>query len=342
MSDKTCDSDPRNQGERKLHWNRARDAPRRRSPAGRRVGGGPERGAAAKRAQSNARPRGLPRPRSRALDTPDSRGGHPDTSPDNIRLGGLPTSQPRLPLSVSARSKPSVGPPRPGPARHFRRARPPAERNRDRAGARGCRGRAGRAGRGRGSVCSRPPGPPPGQRSSRKPRAQYRPGLPAGTQASAPGELTALTRAEVGVASACGAAGTAPAPVPFPDPFFPSPQSWGTRRPPRKAARWRAVSPGPGLGTAPGGPARGSERPSGSVPRGRGMVQASLQRSGAARGGPGDRCLPPPPSPQVPREGWTRGAGWREEGEERSSRFPFSLKRGGFTRSETLLQIRFG
>lgn len=150
----------------------------------------------------------------------------------------------------------------------------------------------------------------------------------------APGALTALTGAEAGLASACGVAGTAPAPLPLPDPFFSPPQSWGTRRRPRKAARWRAVSQGPGLGTLRAGGRGASTTRAGRSPEAAGMVQASQRSPRAAHGGPGDQ-LPssstasaprPPPRSGVRAE--REGPDGEIEGEECSPRFSFSLERG--------------
>lgn len=162
-----------------------------------------------------------------------------------------------------------------------------------RAGARGCSGTRRRAGRGKGECLLAATGRSFGcyrrylcRRRGRGVRGssalRTSPLFPPVLRASAPGGLTALTCAEAGVASACGAAGTAPAPIPLPDPFFLPPQSWGTRQPPRKAARWRAVSLGPGPGTLRTGRRGAPSAPLGWCLEAAGMVQASQPRSGAA------------------------------------------------------------
>lgn len=120
---------------------------------------------------------------------------HPDTSSgDNIRLGGLRTTQSSLPGPAPPGRPTAADWPSPGPVRHFRHTRPPAEG--DRAGP-GRRARLlwdaqeGGAGEGGVSACGHrsvlrllPPlsVPPPGQGSSGKLRAQNQPTVPAGTQ----------------------------------------------------------------------------------------------------------------------------------------------------------------
>lgn len=212
---------------------------------------------------------------------------------DDTRPGAPRTSLARTPAPTRrARLDPaSAGRPRPGPLRHFRRAR--ARRRRGPGTRGGARGGAQGGGAGEGGVSAAAAAA--GQRSSRRPALTTGPVSPPGLCPSVPGALTSLTRAEAGVSSVCEAAGTAPAPVSLPDPFFPAPQSWGTRRPPRKAARWRAVSQGPGLGTRGAGRRGAPSAPLGRCPEAADTVQASHRRLGAAGGGPGDQ-LPSSPS----------------------------------------------
>lgn len=101
------------------------------------------------------------------------------------------------------------------------------------------------------------------------------------------------SQTKAGVAADCGAAGRPRSP-PLRHSRLPTPGSWGTRRSPRKAAKWRAVSRVEGPGWVPAGWAAvqhpGPESPK-AASHGPGLAAAAANNSR----GPGGR--PPPLSP---------------------------------------------
>lgn len=304
----------------------------------------------------NPSPCAASRPRSRARETPGSSGHQPGRR--YPASAGRQPASPGHPGAPPPDRPPSAGPPRPGRVRHIRGARPSAERRgAGTAGARGCPGARREGGAGKGEcllVAARPPPPlplpSPGKRSSLGPRARNRPRLPAGAQGIRAGSARRSDPCRSGSRLCPWSGGAAPAPIPLPDPFFPSPQAWGTRRPPRKAARWRAVSPGPGPG--PSG-RLGGQRALLRVgaPRPRAWSRPCSRDRSCWRGPWGPAAflpsLPPPGAAGGLRAlGRMEGGGRKEEegseGGEKSPRFPLLTRARGFTHSETLPQIWFG